>query len=37
MARIGQGTQKPKNMKQALGKLAIYCKKEFAVIIIALV
>lgn len=37
MARIGQGTQKPKNMKQALGKLAAYCKKEFAVIIIALV
>ena len=37
MARIGQGTQKPKNMKQALGKLAIYCKKEFAVSIIALV
>lgn len=37
MARMGQGVQKPKNMKQALRKLASYCKKEFVVIIIALI
>lgn len=37
MARMGQAAQKPKNMKQALGKLASYCKKEFVIIIIALV
>ncbi len=37
MARMGQAVQKPKNMKQALGKLAGYCKKEFVIIIIALI
>lgn len=37
MARMGQGVQKPQNMKQALRKLASYCKKEFVVIIIALI
>lgn len=37
MARMGQAAQKPKNMKQALGKLASYCKKEFVIIIIALI
>lgn len=37
MARMGQAAQKPKNMKQALKKLAEYCKKELVIIIIALV
>lgn len=36
MPRKGNG-DKPKNLKQALGKLISYCKKELAVIILALV
>lgn len=37
MAKIGQGAQKPKNMKLALSSLVSYCRKEFVIIVIALI
>ena len=37
MPRMGNGAHKPKNLKQALGKLVAYCKKEFGIIVLALV
>lgn len=37
MPRMGNGVQKPKNLKQALGKLASYCKKEVGIIVLALI
>ena len=37
MARMNQTTEKPKNLKLALTKLMSYCKKELAVIILALI
>ena len=37
MARMNRTTEKPKNLKLALMKLMSYCKKELAVIILALV
>lgn len=37
MPRMTHSTQKPKNMKQALSKLISYCRKEFSVIVFALI
>ncbi|MGN1026513.1 MAG: ABC transporter ATP-binding protein [Faecousia sp.] len=37
MPKMGHGAQKPKNLKQALGKLVSYCKKEIGIIVLALV
>lgn len=37
MARMNQTTEKPKNLKLALTKLMSYCKKELALIILALI
>lgn len=36
MPKMGNGVQKPKNFKQALGKLVSYCKKELGIIVLAL-
>lgn len=37
MPRMGNVVHKPKNLKQALGKLASYCKKEWGAIVLALI
>lgn len=37
MPKMGNGAQKPKNLKQALGKLVSYCKKELGAIVLALI
>lgn len=37
MPRMNRTTQKPKNLKLALGKLAAYCKKELGLIVFALI
>lgn len=37
MPRMRNGVQKPKNLKQALGKLVSYCKKESGIIVLALI
>lgn len=37
MPRMGNVVQKPKNLKQALGKLISYCKKEVGIIVLALI
>lgn len=37
MPKMGTVAQKPKNLKQALGKLVSYCKKEFGIIVLALI
>lgn len=37
MPRMGNVVHKPKNLKQALGKLVSYCKKEWGAIVLALI
>ncbi len=37
MPRMENTENKPKNLKQALGKLVLYCKKEFGAIALALI
>lgn len=37
MPRMVNAARKPKNLKQALGKLVSYCKKEFGIIVLALI